>query len=264
MFNPVDNKEYLVNYIEYKILEQCDGTHTLDEISGVVERDFAKTNKEAFAYTATFIEKMHKAGIIALRNKKMDHKRNFAPPSVVYWDITGECNLRCVHCYHLNEKTHENELENNDIIRILRELLAFGVEEVTFSGGEPFRRENFIGIANYAGGLGFKSVNIATNGTLINREIAKQLKAKKLNVQVSIDSDIPEKHDLIRGVKGAFNQAVYGIKVLQEENNDVSVCTTITKMNVDRIDDIIQFIQSLGIKNYRVQSLMPIGREKKT
>jgi radical SAM protein with 4Fe4S-binding SPASM domain len=263
MFNPVDNKEYLVNHIGYRILEQCDGAHTIDEISGIMERDFEKANTEAFAYTATFLEKMHIAGIIALRNKKIDYKKNFAPPLMVFWDITGECNLRCAHCYHLNGQLHENELSNEEIKCVLEEMLAFGVENVAFSRGEPFLRKNFLEIASYTRSLGFKSVNIATNGTLIDREIARQFKLKNFNVQVSIDGDVAEIHDSIRGVQGAFNQAIYGIKLLQEEGNDVSVCTTVTKLNVDRISNIKQFIQNLGIKNYRVQDLMPIGRGKK-
>ena len=60
--------------------------------------------------------------------------------------------------------------------------------------------------------LGVKSVSVATNGTLIDRESVKQLKLKNINAQVSIDGDVAEIHDLIRGVEGALNQAVYGIK----------------------------------------------------
>ncbi len=78
--------------------------------------------------------------------------------------------------------------------------------------------------------LGVKSVSVATNGTLIDRESAKQLKLKNINVQVSIDGDVAKIHDLIRDVEGALNQAVYGIKLLQEEGNDVSVSTTVNKL----------------------------------
>ena len=209
MFNPVDNKEYWVNYIECRILEQCNGAHTLYEISKIVETDFGKTNSGAFAYTATFLGKMHKAGIIALRNKKMDYKKDFVPLSIVYLDITGECNLHCTHCYHINGQIYENELSNEEIKRILEEISAFGVENITFSGGEPFLRKNFIEIARYTGSLGFKSVNVATNGTLIDREIARQIKLENLNVQVSIDGDIAEIHDSIKEVYRAHSRKLY-------------------------------------------------------
>lgn len=262
MFNPVDNREYVVNYIESRILEQCDGVHTLDEIAGTVEKNLGRDKTEAFVYTATFLDRMHGAGIIAWRDKKMDYKKNWAPPVSVFWDITSECNLRCAHCYHLDGQIHENELSTEEIKRVLEELLAFGVEIVTFSGGEPLLRKDFLEIVGHAGSIGFKSVTIATNGTLIDRGIARLLKLENLNVQVSIDGDLAEIHDSIRGVKGAFDQAIKGIKLLQEEGINVSVCTTVNKLNVDRISNIMQLMQNIGVKNYRVQGVMPMGRGK--
>ena len=110
--------------------------------------------------------------------------------------------------------------------------------------------------------LGVKSVSVATNCTFIDRESAKQLKLKNINAQVSIDGDVAEIHDLIRGVEDALNQAVYGIKLLQEEGNDVSVCTTVNKLNVNRISNIKKLMQNLGTKIYRFQGLMPIGCRK--
>lgn len=262
IFNPVDNKEYVVNYIEYRILEQCDGAHTLDEIAGTVEKDFGKTKTEAVIYTATFLDKMYRAGIIAWRNEKIDYEKNWPSPSAVFWDITGECNLRCAHCYNLDGQLHENELSTEEVKRALEEMSAFGVESITFSGGEPLLRKDFLEIASHAGNLGFKSVSMATNGTLIDREIARQLKVANLNVQVSIDGDVAEIHDTMRGVKGAFDRAIRGMKLLQEEGNNVSVCTTATKLNVDKISSIIELMQDLGVENYRVQGIMPIGRGK--
>ena len=42
----------------------------------------------------------------------------------------------------------------------------------------------------------------------------------------------------------------------------VSVCSTATKLNVDRIPQIIQLMQNLSIENYRVQGLTSMGRAK--
>lgn len=263
MFNPVDNREYIVNYIEYRILEQCDGAHTLAEIAGTVERYFGNAKTEALVYTSKFLDRMYGAGIIAWRDKKIEYKKNCAPPSLVFWDITGECNLHCAHCFHLDGQIHENELSTEEIKRVLEEILDFGVENVIFSGGEPLLRKDFFEIASHTKSLGFKYVSLTTNGTLIDCRIARLLKFENLNVQVSIDGDIAEIHDSIRGFKGAFDQAIQGIKLLQEEGIDVSVCTTVSKLNVDRISNIIQLMKNMGIKNHRMQGVMPIGRGKK-
>lgn len=262
IFNPVDNKDYVINYTAYRILEQCDGIHSLDEIIDVVIRDFGKTKAEALDYINVFLDEMYKLGIIAWKQEKLRHKKNWPPPSTVFWDITGECNLRCAHCYYLDGRPHENEMTNEEIKRIIEEMSAYGVGSISFSGGEPFMRKDFLEIAIYASNIGFKSVGVATNGTLIDCDIAPQLKVANLNVQVSIDGDNAEIHDKIRGMKGAFDLAIRAIKLLLREGIDVSVCTTATKLNVDRIPDIIQLMQDLDVKNYRVQGVMPIGRGK--
>lgn len=258
----MDNRYYEVNQTEARILEQCNGTRTLEEIAGTVERDLGKTTTDAEIYTAAFLDKMYKAGIIAWKKEKIDYKKNWSPPSMVYWDITSECNLSCIHCYNLSGSPHENELSTEEIKRILEEMSGFGVENITFSGGEPLLRKDFFEIADHAKSLEFKSVGIATNATLIDRVIAKKLKLSNLDIQVSIDGDIAEIHDAMRGMKGAFDRAIRGIKLLQEEGNEVSVCTTATKLNVDRIPNIVQLMQNLSVENYRVQGFMPIGRGK--
>lgn len=260
IFNPVDNREYVLNSAESKILEQCDGTHTLDEIAGTMELDLGKTTRDSVVHIAAFLDRMYRAGIVAWRNEKIDYEKDWAPPSMVYWDITSECNLRCIHCYNFSGLPHENELSAEEIKRKLEEMSVIGVENITFSGGEPLIRKDFFEIANHAISLKFKSVGIATNATLIDREIARKLKLSDLDVQVSIDGDVAVIHDTMRGMKGAFDRATRGIELLQEEGNEVSVCTTATKLNVDRIPNIIQLMQNLNIKYYRVQGLMPMGR----
>lgn len=55
-------------------------------------------------------------------------------------------------------------------------MAAFGVENITFSGGEPLIRDDFLEIGYHAGNLGFNSVTFSTNGTFIDRDIANQLK----------------------------------------------------------------------------------------
>ncbi|MDW7725703.1 MAG: PqqD family peptide modification chaperone [Candidatus Methanoperedens sp.] len=261
IFNPVDNTEYVVNYIAYRILEQCDGSHKIDEIADGMIRDF-RDKAEAIEYITVFLDEMYRMGMIAWREEKMEYLKNCPPPSTVFWDITEECNLHCAHCYNSDGHTRENELSAEEIKRALEEMSIYGVENISFSGGEPFIRKDFLEIVRFAAGLGFKSVNVATNGTLIDRGIAERLKIANLNVQVSIDGDTAEIHDGMRDIEGAFDKAVGGIKLLLEKGVNISVNTTATKLNVDRIPNIIQLMQDLCVKNYRVQGMMAMGRGK--
>ncbi len=265
IFNPLDNREYVLNFTGYSILEHCDGVHTVDEIAGEIVRVFGLASNEAMDYVSEFLKEMSGIGAISWRQDKLDPKRNWAPPSTVFWDITGECNLKCVHCYNLNGKAHNNELLTEEVKLALEEMSAFGVKTISFSGGEPLLRKDFLDILHHAACLSFSSVTVSTNGTLIDRDIAAQLKASQqrasnLHVQISIDGDTADIHDRMRGMKGAFEMAIRGIKILLEEGINTNVCTTATKWNVDRVPNIIRLMQEFGVESYRVQGVMPMGR----
>lgn len=262
VFNPVDNHEYTVNYAGFRILEHCDGRHSLEEIARIVTRDFGKAENEAVDDVSGFLAAMTKRGMISWREGTAGDIPDWGPPETVFWDVTARCNLRCAHCYY-NEKTpRQGELSLDEIKRVIEELAAYGVSNIVFSGGEPFLRKDVLEIIRHAAGSAFSDVSIATNGMLINRQAATNLKQAGVSVQVSIDGDTASLHDAIRGVKGAFKGALRGIRLLQKENVPVSICTVATKSNVERIPAIIALMRDLHVSGYRVQGMMPIGRGK--
>lgn len=260
VFNPVDNREYELNYIACRILEQCNGQTSIVEITDSVAGEFGMSHPEAEAQVSGFLDQMTGLGMIAWKEGTIGKHCGWPPPSTVFWDITGRCNLRCAHCFYPDEKACTGELTTEEVKRVLEEMAACAVGGITFSGGEPLLRRDFLDIAEHAGTLGFPSVGVATNGTLVNRKTAKRLQAAGLSVQVSIDGDCAEIHDRIRRVGGAFSRAVRGIEILLNEGIDVSVCTTATNLNVERIPNIIKLMDELGVKTYRVQGMLPVGR----
>jgi radical SAM protein with 4Fe4S-binding SPASM domain len=262
VFNPVDNREYTVNYAGFRILEKCDGTHTPEEIVGVIVRDFGKTENEAIGYVSQFLDSMTRHGMIAWRKETVNNVPDWGPPTTVFWDITRRCNLLCSHCYNIEKQPRGDELSTEIVKRIVEELSAYGVSNIVFSGGEPFLRKDFLAIIQHVSAYAFQDVSIATNGVLVDGKSAKKLKKAGVNVQVSIDGDTAVLHDEIRGVSGAFDGAIRGIHLLQTVGVPVSVCTVVTKKNVNRIDRIIALMHDLHIDNYRVQGVMSIGRGK--
>lgn len=262
VFNPVDNRDYELNYIGYRILEHCDGGCEPQEIADHIAKDFGLANPESLDYVNVFLDDLSRLGMIAWRQEKFEYYRNWAAPSTVFWDITCECNLRCAHCYNFNGTRQESELSAGEVKRTLQEMSAFGVKSISFSGGEPFMRKDMLEIVHHAAGLRFDSVGVSTNGILLDRDTVEQLGAAKLNIQISIDGDDAKTHDMARGAKGAFDGAIRSIRLLLEEGVNTSVCTTATTLNVDRIPNIIQLMDDLGVKNYRVQGVVPMGRGK--
>ena len=179
---------------------------------------------------------------------------------IVVWNITRACNLKCVHCY--NDSGGEkaaNELETKEAKGVLDDLAGFGVPSVLFSGGEPLMRGDLFELLEYARGLGLRTV-ISTNGTLIDNEKAERIKEAGVSyVGVSLDG-IGEVNDAFRGVKGAFDRAVEGIRNCMRVGVRVGLRLTLTKRNMQDLDGLFDFFEEEGIERVCFYHLVPSGR----
>ncbi len=181
---------------------------------------------------------------------------------IVFWNITYQCNLKCVHCYiRALQQRDPRELTTEEAKRVAEELVEIGVPLVIFSGGEPLVRRDFWDIVEVLAGRERPKLSLSTNGTLISREVAEKLASYGFSyVGVSIDSINPEWHDKFRGVKGAFEAAVKGIKNAIDVGLDVGVRTTLTKYNIDEVPAILKWAYDLGVKRVSLYVLDTVGR----
>lgn len=107
------------------------------------------------------------------------------------WNYTNACNLRCIHCYQRADRPLSDELSTQERRAIVSELSEAGVVSMAFSGGEPLMRKDFLEVAKYAADRNMY-VSLATNGTLINGEVAHRLKESQVQyVEVSLDGTEP-------------------------------------------------------------------------
>jgi radical SAM protein with 4Fe4S-binding SPASM domain len=182
-------------------------------------------------------------------------------PFLVVWNFTNLCNLKCKHCYS-NAGKKERELSLEDKISLVNQLDRAGVVAISFSGGEPLIHKDFWRVASHASKLGFH-VSIATNGTLITEDVARRLREVGVSyVEVSLDAASPETHDGFRGIEGAFDKAVEGIKNCVREGILTGIATTVTKHNLSEIPDIIALSEGLGVYRLIVFNFIPAGRGK--
>ncbi len=179
---------------------------------------------------------------------------------IVVWNITRTCNLKCVHCYNDSGADKAcNEVTTDEAKAVLDDLSQFGVPSVLFSGGEPLMRQDLFELIGYATGKGLRAV-ISTNGTLITPEVAKQIKENNVSyVGISLDG-IGEINDRFRGVEGAFDRTVKGIKNCQNEGIRVGLRLTLTKRNVQDLEALFNFFEAENIERACFYHLVPSGR----
>lgn len=179
---------------------------------------------------------------------------------VVVWNVTRACNLKCVHCYaRAVDRTYEKELNHEQGLSLIDDMAAFGVPVVLFSGGEPLMRPDLVELANYAVSKGMRAV-ISTNGTLISKDKAKELKEVGLSyVGVSLDG-MEEVNDRFRGRKGAFKDAMTGIMNCQEAGLKVGLRFTISRMNTTEVPRIFDLLEEYRIPRVCFYHLVYVGR----
>lgn len=189
-----------------------------------------------------------------------------APPTarerkpVVVWNVSRTCNLRCLHCYSDSEaRRYEGELTFEEGKALLDDLAAFGVPAVLLSGGEPLARRDVLDLAAYGRSLGLR-FTLSTNGTLIDAPRARRIRELGFSyVGISIDG-IGATNDWFRGVRGAFERAVRGIRNCKAVGQKVGLRLTLTPATVDDLDAIFDFIEREEIERACFYHLVPTGR----
>jgi len=179
---------------------------------------------------------------------------------IVVWSSTKRCNLKCVHCYaNSTGELDTDELTTAEAKVMIDDVGQMGVSALLFSGGEPLTRPDFFELATYATGKGIR-VTISTNGTLINMDMAKKIKSLGITyVGISFDGIGPI-NDKFRGVDGAFEGALKGLRNLKEVDQKTGLRFTLTKHNTENLDEIFDFIEKEEIPRACFYHLVYSGR----
>ncbi|ACB84709.1 putative heme d1 biosynthesis radical SAM protein NirJ1 [Natranaerobius thermophilus] len=179
---------------------------------------------------------------------------------VVVWNCTRTCNLNCIHCYSDSDSnSYSGELSTKEAKTFIDDLQAFNVPVLLFSGGEPLLRNDFFELAEYAAQKGIRST-ISTNGTLIDKQMAKDFKKIGISyVGISLDG-IGENNDNFRGQSGAFQDALAGIRNCLEEGQKVGLRFTINRHNYKELPDIFKLIKEENIPRVCFYHLVYSGR----
>lgn len=186
-----------------------------------------------------------------------------SPPRLISWEVTQACNLRCAHC----RASAEDEIDplafdTERALEVIDQILEVGKPLLILTGGEPLMRPDIFDLAAYASEKGLP-LAMGTNGTLITPNIAKRMKEVFISrLSISIDFPTAEMQDRFRGLDGAFNDALNGIRNARHAGIDVQINCTITKMNLPYLDDIVSLAIKEGAMAFHPFLLVPTGRGK--
>lgn len=179
---------------------------------------------------------------------------------VIVFNCTKRCNLNCVHCYSRStDEDAKGELTTAEAKAMIDDLADFGAPVLLFSGGEPLTRKDLPELASYAREKGLRAV-ISTNGTLIDKAMARVLKEIGLSyVGVSIDG-LKDVHDRFRKMGGAFEAAIQGIRNCKEAGIKVGLRFTMNARNAGEIAGVFDLMEAENIPRICFYHLVYSGR----
>jgi cyclic pyranopterin phosphate synthase len=161
--------------------------------------------------------------------------------------VTQKCDKHCPYCHREGESNPSTVMSVEEIIRIVKIAISFGVSRVKITGGEPLLRKEIIEIVKDIAELeGLKDLSMTTNGTNL-KTLAEDLKKAGLNrVNISLPTlDSETYHDLMGGdLKDAFE----GVQAAVEAGfRPVKVNMLVLKnVNDGEVEKMIQFAEQSG------------------
>ncbi len=182
---------------------------------------------------------------------------------VVIWNLTRRCNLKCRHCYTVSaDVDFPGELSHEQAMETLEDLGRFQVPAIILSGGEPLDRKDLFTIAKRAREL-TRVLALSTNGTKIHGETADKVAEIGFDyVGISIDG-IGATNDWFRGVDGAFEAAVRGVRELKNRGVKVGLRFCLTEGTQHHLPDLLQLCDDEGVDKFYLSHLVYAGRGDK-
>lgn len=160
-------------------------------------------------------------------------------------ELTYRCNLKCIHCYCKGSEDRDKELSFREWKVILNQIHKEGCLWLTFTGGEPLLREDFLKIYSYAHKKGFL-INLFTNGLLLDNGAIDFLKRHRpLLLELTLNAITESIYEEITNTKGTFSKIIKIIHKLTNERLPLVLKCNGLRQNKDEILKLNVFAEAL-------------------
>lgn len=147
-----------------------------------------------------------------LNSKLLKKGRPF--PLLGLVELTYRCNLDCIHCYCKGSEDKNRELDCGQWKNILDTIYQEGCLWLTFSGGDPLVRDDFLDIYAYARKKGF-IISLFTNGQAFTAEIIDYLvQFPPYVIEITLNGITANTYEAVTGVAGSYLKAMDTIELL--------------------------------------------------
>lgn len=175
------------------------------------------------------------------------------------WSITGNCNLRCRHCFMSAPEAALGEPSLEQCLDIVKQLAECGVGSVSLTGGEPLIRRDFWQIVDALCREGIKITTLFTNGILLDAEVLDGFVKRGLRPKLQFSFDGVGCHDWLRGVEGAELAVTRAMCLAAECSFEISAAMCLNRRNAGTLRDTVRTLASLGCSGLKVNNTCVAG-----
>lgn len=195
----------------------------------------------------------------------MDFIYNFLPrirQQSIIFEITLRCNLNCMYCYNVCKNKipyPAGELNTEDVKKLLDKVIKeTSCNNITFTGGEPYLREDIFEIMEYVKKKVF-TINVITNGTLLNEErIKKSIDAGITIFELPLLSAYRDIHNsMVRG--NSFDLVTEAVAMIKANGGRVVTVFVATQKNIETWEETIEMSVALGADGIMFNRFNPGG-----
>lgn len=186
----------------------------------------------------------------------------------ICWDITSKCNDNCKFCYR-NPNNQELSLTDNKII--IKKLIDFGVDKISFVGGEPLLYDAIFELIKYAREYcnGKTIFSITTNAILltkitqgkvvVNEYMFRQIADSFEWITFSLDAPNALLQNKIGRNRFHFDRVIALLSFAKQHNlsNKIKINTVVCKYNKDILEQLLSILVTYNIKRWKLFRFLP-------
>jgi len=173
-------------------------------------------------------------------------RTNIVAPYAAVFYTTHKCNLECTYCTQKEPDVFSQELPTDQTIRLLR-IIRRETDSILFTGGEPLLRADIQELVEAAKrDIGFRSILLVTNGTLLHKR--QRLFEALDGLIVSLDSLTPEP-EIPLSKSGVVPRVLENLELAKSRMpspRSITISSVIEEWNIREIDRILEYCREQG------------------
>ena len=203
---------------------------------------------------------------LELERLRRNNLKKLHPLRQLFWESTLRCNVSCLHCgSDCRAAVTQPDMPFEDFLRAIDSITPHVDPHkvmIVISGGEPLMRNDLESIGAELHRRGFPW-GMVTNGVALTPARFKALMNSGLrSLTISCDG-LKDQHNWLRNHPLAFDGATRAIQLAAAERRLVwDVVTCVNQRTIGHLPEIRDFLWSLGVRDWRIFGIDPMGRAK--